>query len=387
VWQWFNYAEALAAERGRSILRVNLDETSVCLFPGRSKGAVFVSPKRLREGGGQQVPKWKRRCCLTHVALVCDRPDVQPTLPQFVIGNERTLLVRDLAALRGSCPRNVTLVRQKSAWSSAAVTARIVRELAVAVGSVRARLGDFQLVLLLDAARIHYAPAVLRACRAVGVWLVIIPAKMTWLLQPLDTHAFAQYKAHLLKAYQAARIGSASASGDVDIAEFLPCVYSAVRAVLQGRRWATAFERDGLGLRQSALSHSVQARLQLQAPLQVPSCRPSDEQVRLCLPRRAKVLPASLWNLYGDAAGRLALSSAAAAPRTLAPAGPVGASSGRAPRTRAEHRRAAGVAAAAAASTALSSTRRGAAVEAPVVYGRTRAHTRALKSASGPAPP
>jgi len=298
VWQWFNHAEQLATAKGRSILRVNLDETSVCLFPGSTAGSVFVSLKRSREGCVQTVAKWKRRCCLTHVGLICDQADIQPQLPQFVVGNERTFLARNMPALRLACPPNVTLVRQKSAWSSAALTARVVREIAAALRRLGARSRNLQVVLVMDAARIHFAPVVLRACRAAGVWVVIVPAKTTWLLQPLDTHAFSHYKSELRRAYQRARTGSANPNGDLEIGEFLVCVYHAIRTVLQGRRWAVAFDRDGFGAKQAALSVKVLQRLSLRGRVDIPSNRPSPAQVGLCFPRRAKVEVALLWDAY-----------------------------------------------------------------------------------------
>ena len=76
---------------------MNLDETSVCLFQGTSKGNVSIQkPCHLV----QQVPFWKRRCCMTHVAVVCDRAEVQAVLPQVVIGNHVAFLQRDVPALR-----------------------------------------------------------------------------------------------------------------------------------------------------------------------------------------------------------------------------------------------------------------------------------------------
>ena len=386
AWQWYNYAEREALARGRGLLRVNLDETSVRLYPGRAKGAVFVSRKRLREGGGQNVAKWKRRCCLTHVGLICDRPEVQPQLPQFIVGNERTLPAKRLGALRSSCPPNVTLIRQKSAWSSAVLTGSIVRSLAVAVRSFEERLGRLQIVLILDAARIHYAPAALRACKAAGVWVVMAPAKLTWLIQPLDTHAFAQYKGHLQKTYQAARMASASAGGDLDVAEFLPCVYQTISHVLQGSRWATAFERDGYGARQTALSDRVKQRLQLQGPLDLPSVRPSEAQVRACLPRRAQMSMVTLWSIYDDAVVRTA-PPAIPAPRATALAfdhdGAAASSQG--PRTRARTRR---DTAAMGLASAVASSGSGAAAcaGAPAIYGKTRSETLRLKAASVKSP-
>ena len=40
AWQWFKYAAA-QAPTGSTVLRINLDETSVKLFQGDGKGAVF----------------------------------------------------------------------------------------------------------------------------------------------------------------------------------------------------------------------------------------------------------------------------------------------------------------------------------------------------------
>jgi hypothetical protein len=92
VWQWYSSAEALAAARGKTLLRINIDETAVCLHPGNGKGAIFVTKKWLRGGRGQHVPKWKQRRYMSHIGVICDRADVQAALPQFVIGNHQTLL-------------------------------------------------------------------------------------------------------------------------------------------------------------------------------------------------------------------------------------------------------------------------------------------------------
>ena len=49
AWQLFNYAEGEATARGRNLLRVNLDETMVCLYPGRGRGAVFVPKEAIKQ--------------------------------------------------------------------------------------------------------------------------------------------------------------------------------------------------------------------------------------------------------------------------------------------------------------------------------------------------
>ena len=124
---------------------------------------------------------------MTHVGVICDRPDLQPLMPQFIIGNERTFLVRSIAALRAACPGNIMLVRQNSAWNNDVLCATIVRRLAAVLAPYTATV---QPILFLDAVRLHTTPRVLRACATAGIWPIVVPALMTWLLQPLDTDAF-----------------------------------------------------------------------------------------------------------------------------------------------------------------------------------------------------
>ena len=123
AWQWANYSFSQVPP-GRRTLRVNFDETAVCLFQGAGRGNVFL---RKSDPAVQHVPIAKRRTYLTHVAFVCDDPAIQPLLPQVVIGNERTIKVRQLAALRAACPANVRILRQRSAWVNAPLIAQIVR--------------------------------------------------------------------------------------------------------------------------------------------------------------------------------------------------------------------------------------------------------------------
>jgi len=87
AWQMLNYAEATAAAHGRRLLRLNLDETSVCLHPGRRRGAIFLTKSSLRTIRGQRVPKWKRRCCMTHIGLISEHQELHHALPQVLVAN------------------------------------------------------------------------------------------------------------------------------------------------------------------------------------------------------------------------------------------------------------------------------------------------------------
>ena len=370
-WQWWNFAES-RAPAGKSLLRINMDETAVCLFQGNAKGTVFRDCGPPADGEPvQNVTRSKRRTYITHVAFICDRAELQPLMPQVLIGNCATFLQRDWAALLAGCPNNVWLVRQISSWNNSTLCARLVGLLAAAL---RPHLATLQPVLFLDAYRAHYNQRVVAACHAAGVWPIFVPAKLTWLLQPLDTHAFFAYKLRLMAEYQRRR--AETADGQLNVREFLPCVYDAIRFVLQARRWDVAFDADGIGRRQAALSTYAQRQLQLEGPPDVPSTQPSEEQLRLCLPARARANVASFLRPFAPPRALPAARPAAPVAKrlrvALPPRGPAASSGGavlvarragevgrgdgavpvalggRPPRTRAEHR------AAAAASSAAS---------------------------------
>ena len=343
AWQWWNFCGD-QVPAGKALLRINLDETSVCFFQGSGKGTIIVDKKRARPM--QNVSRAKRRRCLTHVAFVCDRPDLQPLLPQYIIGNESTFLVASLPALECAKPPCVTLIRQKSAWNNGLMCARIIRRLGVVL---RPYVEELQPILLLDAVKLHTTKEVLAACRAAKIWPILVPAKLTWLLQPLDTDAFLPYKNHLRRAYQEAR--ARSADGDLSIGEFLACVYDSVRRVLQGHSWGPAFDRNGFGRAQAGVSAHVQRHLQVEGPMHIPATRPTLDQLSLCFPKRTKVPTAALWRHFD----RAPVAAAGSPPCSCGPA--ASAEPGvREPRTRAEHRRVARATAAASAGSAAAAS-------------------------------
>ena len=70
VWQWHNHLES-KVEGGRRLVRINLDETALCLFQDDKKGNVFV---RKGHNSSQKANLAPRRAYITHVAMVCDDP-------------------------------------------------------------------------------------------------------------------------------------------------------------------------------------------------------------------------------------------------------------------------------------------------------------------------
>ena len=183
AWQWYNHLEA-SVPPGKTALRINWDETAICLHQGGKKGNIFLCKGH---NAVQQGTKAARRAYVTQVALVCDHPLIQRCLPQVVICNERTLPVKMHAALQARLGGNFVLLRRKTAWVNTDISVEIMRLIAQALQPFS---HEWQPVLMLDAYRAHIGARVFNAGVRYKLWLLVVPAGMTWLLQVLDTHVF-----------------------------------------------------------------------------------------------------------------------------------------------------------------------------------------------------
>ena len=127
------------------------------------------------------------------------------------------------------------------------------------VEAFRPHLERYQPELMMDSCEIHLYGGIITTCNSVGVRLVIVPAELTWLLQPCDTHAFLLFKVPMKSSSQAQQIESPAS--ELGIHEFPACVYDAVRSVLQGCRWVATLDEDGWGCRHADVSAVRQAAL------------------------------------------------------------------------------------------------------------------------------
>jgi hypothetical protein len=286
AWQWYNYLAARVPV-GRTILRINLDETSICLYQGARFGNNFDP-----NGGAavQNASLARRRTYMTHVAIICDAPHIQPLLPQVLICNERVFPQAQLAALRAGLPKNVHLWRQRSAWNNIAWMMMIIRLLRDALAPY---VAEFMPIFLFDAAKIHINAKVFAQCGRAGLLPGMVPSKMTWLMQPLDIRGFFPFKMVLQKEYQACRIRAAG--GVVSVADWLACVCAAIRTVLQGRCWASAFDAAGFSPNQAGVSERTRAILGMDPALHVGAAQPTLDQLGLCFPKRSKVPSKAIW--------------------------------------------------------------------------------------------
>ena len=132
----------------------------------------------------------------------------------------------------------------------------ILRVLKLALGPV---LPGRQPILSFDCAPIHLQPDVIALLGELDIGWYLIPKKPTWLLQPCDTHAFAEYKRYIKRLWMDKLSAS---SGRRNVYEIVQIVAGAIRHVLQCIKWKYAFQENGLTEDMKATSKYILSQLE-----------------------------------------------------------------------------------------------------------------------------
>ena len=225
------------------MLRLNLDETSVKLIAPCAQGHIVRQRQHSESKLRHPATRRQLRTSLTFVATICDDTSIQPVLPQIILGSEKVLTLSMLRSVRPSLQSNVALLRSKNGWMTAGLLVHLVTVLGRKLAPF---LKYFQPILIFDAYSAHLSPYVFRAAARAHIWTVVIPAKMTGLLQPLDTHVFYKLKMYLRRRWLETALQSDA--GQVTMVDTIAATNDAVRCILEKYSWARAFEVNGFSL-------------------------------------------------------------------------------------------------------------------------------------------
>ena len=326
-WQTHNWFEAEAAASGKPLLRLNMDETSVPLVPAAQRGVVMRGwrHRHFARQGRFPATRAQARTNLTYVAFVSDDAELNRQLPQFVIGRHSIFLQRDFAQLFADTPDTVFLIRNASGWATAEALAEIYRVLGTVLRQLRP---DHAYLLVMDCAPQHMDPALLFRLRGHGIYPLLVPAKLTWLLQPLDVYIFRTFKERLRRRFHDA---FALEHGPVTVHFFLPILYQVIAETIQ-RPWPDVFYKVGLDAQQTRVSGYIRAHLEQDAIEAAPNTRPTQDQIVAICPRGRPLLDrwfgplpkaGGLLALPAPPPPRPALPPPAPPPEILVPAGPL----------------------------------------------------------------
>ncbi len=245
AWQWFRFLHAQVPSGSTSLI-LNLDETSIRFFYQPKAGMRFRKTQSGPKGvhHTRHASRSQLRKALTHIAVICNDTAIQPLIPQICLVAAAAVPKRDLAHWKPLKGSSAEVWRSKSAWINVPMFVLVVRRLG---SRLREVAPGRQLILLMDAHSVHTAAPVLAEARRQNIWICIIPASTTSLLQPLDTDVFARFKRFLQSRLQE-MMGSGS-NTDMKITDILNALQAGLRSVLQKHAWAEIFEKNGFGSR------------------------------------------------------------------------------------------------------------------------------------------
>ena len=242
---YFSWANACHDSLGQDkpVVMINMDETSIAGAYPSKLGTVVSSPRwegvnthALAEPFGISDTHFH----ITYCAFVCSNTEMQPELPQILVVNHKKWTTRMSDYADATLPDNVMVWTERSAW----VTQALFLEILVALcDRLRPHQARFHFVLVVDASRSHISSRIASCARANGITMLIVPGKLTWMLQPLDVHFFANFKNLLVSKLNAAR--ARSPHGVLQPEVWLRQVFDCI-VWLQQQDASIEFDRNGL---------------------------------------------------------------------------------------------------------------------------------------------
>ena len=194
----------------------------------------------------------QQRSAASYVALVRDTPDVHILLPQVILVTKRFLTNAQMRYIGDALPPNAFIWRRDSGWSTAETTATILTIMRERIRRFSSTLAP---ILLLDTAPSHTNSIAYNACNRNDIRFLFVPAKMTWLLQPLDVAGFAIFKLRLRQFYIREQIRARH--GQVATVNWMRLLGTAIRTVTQGTKWSRTFDGCGITPLQTGLRHRM----------------------------------------------------------------------------------------------------------------------------------
>ena len=234
---------------------INMDETSMSNVT-RWKHGWAVCSRRSPHERKRHKPKPAREMKITLIGAICNRPDMQSTLPQVLLpkhpggrtpGKRILKMWEDMGA-----PLQVW--HNTGGWNNAQVMTRWLRCIS---DWVKSHVPDMRIVLIMDCFSVHMSEKTLQMCRRLHIDVVLIPARMTWLLQFLDTDVFAILKRELRR--RTAMVELSVTHGQVSTENLLSSIGQAIQTILVTRPWLNAMHKVGIGLKLSGLRPGLTA--------------------------------------------------------------------------------------------------------------------------------
>ena len=242
MFRWVRFA---LAERcaGRPVVVVNMDETMLSNVKAWKRGVVCSKVLDGPAGGGS-IFKQSSMGRTSLIACVASHPGMQRHLPQVRLPRAREpgkLPSRESRKNFEDAGYPQAAWHGDNGWNTTKSMSWWLRRLKTCRDKHASGHG---LVLVMDAASMHLSDAIVKLAAQLQIILVIIPARMTWALQPCDTHVFAALK----RCIRNLEFEAQASEGRRGVAPLRRVLMhgQAIRKVLVETDWSRTMARSGL---------------------------------------------------------------------------------------------------------------------------------------------
>lgn len=249
-------------------------------------GLTIFTIRRMR--CGDRAALGARRGTITYLATICNDDEVNRLLPQVLLGNSHRFLLKTLREVRTEVAGNIYFWRESSSWNNRHLMKRYISLLCNCLGSL---LNDRSVYLLVDMATCHIHPSVQEFAMTKKLRMLLVPAGMTAVLQPLDTHVFKTFRHQMQQLWLDCK--SCASDGQVHPRDWLLIICEAIQAVVANKSWKHAFERVGILSSQALLSPKILKALEWDSCPHIPHTLPASGQASALFPRRSRANVAS----------------------------------------------------------------------------------------------
>jgi hypothetical protein len=224
----------------RETVFVNLDETAVAKQMPARCGYVCNVNGTLDGDWHARITTRDTRSHATLMAAVCDDVLLQKHLPQLLLTKDKTLTRAEKTALA-----HLALPIRWLSGSTGWMTSSILKQIfTIYRREIRVFRPNAEIVMVFDVASQHVTREVFMHLNRLNLHTLLIPAGMTWLLQPLDTHVFSTLKRSLHDRQTRGR--ALSPLGILPANSWIQIAGAAIKEVLVDRDWTHSLRGNGL---------------------------------------------------------------------------------------------------------------------------------------------
>ena len=149
------------------------------------------------------------------------------------------------------------MIHKKTKWVNVKILVWLMQMIHWSLRHVR---GLYDVVIMLDVLAVHFSPELLQCMDTLSFRYMFIPAKLTWLIQPCDTHCFALYK-RFLKLIVLRHRARSRFSEVPAVPVWFQFIADTIVHHMNQRSWVAAFRENGFGDSQMQVSAFIKRHL------------------------------------------------------------------------------------------------------------------------------